>query len=91
MRFLVTHAHTHTHTHTHTQDKEVFMDTLNTPTIRKKLRKLSAQDPAESRKRWQHVTTALTSKDVDAATDAKHAVSQSESNACHLCGLLCMK
>ena len=67
------------------------MDTLNTPTIRKKLRKLSAQDPAESRKRWQHVTTALTSKDVDAATDAKHAVSQSESNACHLCGLLCMK
>ena len=50
------------------------MDTINTPTIRKKLKILSAQDPGESRRRWQHVTEALLKKDVDAATEAKHAV-----------------
>ena len=50
------------------------MDTINTPTVRKKLLKLSAQDPGESRKRWQHVTEALWNKDIEAATDAKHAV-----------------
>ncbi len=57
------------------QDSEVFMDTINTPTYKKKLRRLSSQDPGESRKRWQHVTKALRERDVDAATDAKHAVS----------------
>ena len=51
------------------------MDTLNTPTIRKKLRRLSAQDPGESRNRWQHVTEALRRQDIDAATEAKHVVS----------------
>lgn len=50
------------------------MDTINTPTIRKKLKTLSAQDPGESRRRWQYVTEALLQKDVDAATEAKHAV-----------------
>lgn len=56
------------------QDSEVFVDTINTPTYRKKLKKLSAQDPRESRRRWQHVTEALRNKDIEAATDAKHAV-----------------
>ena len=51
------------------------MDTINTPTIRKKLKKLSAQDPEESRKRWQFVTEALLNRDVEAATEAKHTVS----------------
>lgn len=51
------------------------MDTLNTPTYKKKLHRLSAQDPGESRHKWQHVTKALREKDVEAATDAKHAVS----------------
>ena len=51
------------------------MDTLNTPTYRKKLKRLSAQDPKESRRRWQYVTEALRNKNVEAATDAKHAVS----------------
>ena len=51
------------------------MDTINTPTVRKKLLKVSAQDPVESRRRWQHVTNALWKKDIEAATDAKHAVS----------------
>ena len=61
--------------HTHIQDQEVFMDTLNTPTIRKKLKRLSAQDPGESRRRWQHVTEALKRRDLEAAADAKHVVS----------------
>ena len=52
------------------------MDTLNTPTYKKKLHRLSAQDPGESRSRWQHVTKALREKDIEAATDAKHAVSR---------------
>ena len=60
--------------HTHMQDQEVFMDTLNTPTIRKKLKRLSAQDPGESRRRWQHVTEALRRQDIEAATEAKHTV-----------------
>ena len=65
----------HTHTHTHTQDQEVFMDTINTPTIRKKIKKLESMEPKESRRIWQHVTEALGNKDVEAATDAKHTVS----------------
>ena len=50
------------------------MDTINTPTVKKKILKVSAQDPGESRRRWQHVTRALLNKDIEAATDAKHAV-----------------
>ena len=50
------------------------MDTINTPTVRKKILKVSAQEPGESRRRWQHVTRALLNKDIEAATDAKHAV-----------------
>ena len=57
------------------QDQEVFMDTLNTPTICKKLKKLTSQDPGESRRRWQHVTEALKRRDLEAAADAKHVVS----------------
>ena len=53
----------------------MFVDTINTPTVKKKLQKLSAQDPGESRRRWQHVTEALFKKDIEEATDAKHAVS----------------
>ena len=53
----------------------MFIDTINTPTVRKKLLKLSAQGPGESRKRWQHVTEALYRGDVDAASRAKHVVS----------------
>lgn len=51
------------------------MDTLNTPTYRKKLQRLSSQESTESRKKWKDVTAALKRKDVEAATDAKHAVS----------------
>ena len=54
------------------------MDTINTPIIRKKLKKLSAQDPGESRRRWQFVTEALLNRDVEAATEAKHVVSRED-------------
>ena len=57
------------------QEQEVFFDTINTPTVKKKLQKVSAQDPGESRRRWQRVTEALFSKDIEEATDAKHEVS----------------
>jgi len=50
------------------------MDTVNTPTIPKKLRRLSAQDPGESRRRWHLVTEALKKRDMEAASDAKHLV-----------------
>lgn len=53
------------------------MDTINTPTVRKKLLKLSAQDRGESRRLWQHVTEALSKGDVDTASKAKHIVSHS--------------
>ena len=70
-----THTHTpHTHTHPPTQDKEVFVDTLTTPTIRKKIKKLHKMEKAESRLIWQGVTEALGRKDVETATEAKHTV-----------------
>jgi len=59
-------------------DQEVFIDTLNTPTIRKKLKRLSAQDPEESRSRWQHVTEALRRQDIEAATEAKHMLEEKQ-------------
>ena len=52
----------------------MFLDTVNTPTIPKKLRRLSAQDPGESRRRWHLVTEALKKRDMEAASDAKHMV-----------------
>ena len=58
------------------QDQEVFVDTLNTPTIRKKIKKLPKMEERESRRIWRDVTEALGRKDVEAATDAKHTVSQ---------------
>ena len=59
------------------------MDTLNTPTYRKKLKRLTEQDPGESRRRWQHVTAALKVRDVEAATEAKHTVRKNPLNDSH--------
>ena len=50
------------------------MDTLNMPSIRKKIRHLDKQDPNESQRLWNDVTVALKDSDVEAATDAKHKV-----------------
>lgn len=54
----------------------MFVDTLNMPTIRKKILKLEKQDPGESMRRWQCVTKSLMDGDVEAATEAKHEVRQ---------------
>ena len=51
------------------------MDTLNTPTIRKKIKKLHKMEVDESRWIWRDVTEALGRKDVETATEAKHTVS----------------
>lgn len=59
-------------------DQEVFIDTLTIPTFKKKLKKLSAQDPGESRRRWHAVTEALWKKDVDTATEAKHELEEKQ-------------
>jgi hypothetical protein len=59
-------------------EQEVFVDTINTPTVKKKLQKLSAQDPGESRRRWQRVTEALFSRDIEEATDAKHELEEKQ-------------
>ena len=59
----------------HLQDKEVFVDTLTLPTIRKKKKKLDAQESEESQVIWRDVTSALRNRDIQAATAAKHAVS----------------
>ncbi|CAI8010195.1 Oxysterol-binding protein-related protein 9 [Geodia barretti] len=62
----------------HCKEQEVFFDTINTPTVKKKLQKVSAQDPGESRRRWQRVTEALFSKDIEEATDAKHELEEKQ-------------
>ena len=51
------------------------MDTLNLPTIRKKKKRLAAQNSEESQVIWKDVTEALRNKDIQAATAAKHTVS----------------
>ena len=56
-------------------DEEEFVDVLSLPKIRKKIQKISAQDPGESKHRWVKVTEALAREDVEAATNAKHEVS----------------
>lgn len=45
------------------------------PTIKKKVRKMEAQDPMESRRLWQHLTAALRKNNLESATASKHEVS----------------
>ena len=44
------------------------------PTIKKKVRKLEAQEPTESRRLWRHLTVALRNNDLENATASKHEV-----------------
>ena len=52
-----------------------FIDVRLTPTIRKKVRKISLQEKYESRVVWRNVTMALEKEDSEAATAAKRKVS----------------
>ena len=56
------------------QEEAIVIDTLNMPTIKKKVRKLEAQGDTESRRLWRHLTKALHSNDLEAATASKHEV-----------------
>ena len=60
--------------HTYSQDEEVFVDTLTTPTIRKKFKKIEKQELNESKRMWMKLTEALRNEDINSATDAKHEV-----------------
>ena len=53
----------------------IVIDTLNMPTIKKKVRKLEAQGDTESRRLWRHLTKALWNNDLESATASKHEVS----------------
>ena len=55
------------------QSQQVFVD-ANAPTIRKKIRKLSKQEPHESRVVWRDLTEAIARGDSEGAADTKHAV-----------------
>lgn len=59
------------------------MDTIHTPSMRKKMLKLSAQDLGESRRRWQHVTEALAKGDIETASEAKHIVRDTQLSLLH--------
>ena len=52
----------------------MFID-ANTPTIRKKIKKLSKQEPYESRIVWRDLTEAMARGDSETAAEAKHTVS----------------
>ena len=76
------------------QSQQVFVD-ANAPTIRKKIKKLSKQEPYESRVVWRDLTEAIARDDSEAAGEAKHTVRPSYTctlkrkfeNICGLCGL----
>ena len=53
----------------------MFLDAGNTRSCKKKLKKLSEQEPNESRVVWREVTDDLRKNDLDRAAEAKHAVS----------------
>jgi len=58
----------------HIQEEPIVIDTCSMPPIKKKVRKVDAQIPTESRRLWQHLTKALYQNDIDTATSCKHEV-----------------
>ena len=52
----------------------MFVD-ANTPTVRKKIKKLSKQEPYESRIVWRDLTEAMARGDSETAAEAKYTVS----------------
>ncbi|XP_056618208.1 oxysterol-binding protein-related protein 10 isoform X2 [Triplophysa dalaica] len=52
------------------------IDTSKLPVIRKKIRPLQRQGPYESRRLWQHVSSALKTGDIDTATEHKHQLEE---------------
>uniref|UniRef100_A0A8C4S6Y1 Oxysterol-binding protein n=1 Tax=Erpetoichthys calabaricus TaxID=27687 RepID=A0A8C4S6Y1_ERPCA len=59
-------------------ENNLFIDTKKMGTIKKKVRKAEDQLEYESRRLWKDVTHNLKVKDIDAATDAKHALEEKQ-------------
>ncbi|XP_041417403.1 oxysterol-binding protein-related protein 9 isoform X5 [Xenopus laevis] len=59
-------------------ENTVFIDTKKMPTVKKKVRKLEDQEEYESRRLWKDVTYNLKTKDIDAATEAKHHLEEKQ-------------
>ncbi|XP_039598373.1 oxysterol-binding protein-related protein 9-like [Polypterus senegalus] len=59
-------------------ENNLFIDTKKMGTIKKKVRKAEDQLDYESRRLWKDVTHNLKVKDIDAATDAKHALEEKQ-------------
>ncbi|XP_076158294.1 oxysterol-binding protein-related protein 10 [Alosa pseudoharengus] len=61
---------------TYSSGETKVIDTAKLPVIRKRLRPVDRQGRTESRRLWQHVTTALKEGNIDAATEHKHRLEE---------------
>ncbi|XP_052000666.1 oxysterol-binding protein-related protein 10 isoform X2 [Xyrauchen texanus] len=61
---------------TYSSGETKVIDTSKLPVIRKKIRPLGKQSQFESRRLWQHVTTALKTGDIDTATEHKRQLEE---------------
>ncbi|KAL2080601.1 hypothetical protein ACEWY4_024394 [Coilia grayii] len=61
---------------TYSSGETKVIDTAKLPVIRKRLRPIERQGRTESRRLWQHVTTALKEGNIDAATEHKHCLEE---------------
>ncbi|XP_014072130.1 oxysterol-binding protein-related protein 9 isoform X1 [Salmo salar] len=59
-------------------ENSLFIDTKKMGCIKKKVRKLEDQLEYESRSLWKDVTVSLKSRDIDAATEAKHRLEEKQ-------------
>ena len=58
--------------------KEVFVDTLNMPIVKKTVRSIDEQEETESRRLWSNVTLNLKRHNVTKATEFKHSLEQKQ-------------
>ncbi|XP_058601732.1 oxysterol-binding protein-related protein 10 isoform X2 [Onychostoma macrolepis] len=63
---------------TYSSGETKVIDTSKLPVIKKKIRPLEKQGQYESRRLWQHVTAALKTGDIDAATEHKHQLEEKQ-------------
>lgn len=61
---------------TYSSGETKVIDTAKLPIIRKQLRPIEKQGRTESRRLWQHVTTAIKEGDIDMATEHKHRLEE---------------
>uniref|UniRef100_UPI001EAED986 oxysterol-binding protein-related protein 10-like n=1 Tax=Oncorhynchus gorbuscha TaxID=8017 RepID=UPI001EAED986 len=61
---------------TYSSGETKVINTSKLPVIRKKIRPLEKQGHYESRRLWQHVTSALRSGNIDSATEHKHCLEE---------------